>query len=61
MILKGKFKNGGDGGQGGINDVAFLRRIFQSASKRTLGSNVKGWGKFVGPVVKGRHSGAFCL
>lgn len=50
-----------DGGQGGVNDVAFLRRVFQSASKRTLGSNAKEWGKFVRPVVKGRRCAAFCL
>ena len=45
----------------GVNDVAFLRIVFQGASKRVLGSNVRGWGKFVGPVVKGRHCAAFCL
>jgi hypothetical protein len=49
------------GGQGGLNGVAFLQRVSQSASKRILKSNVRGWGKFVGPVVKGRHCAAFCL
>ena len=46
---------------GGVNDVAFLQRVFQSASKRLLGSNVRGWGNFVAPVAIGRHCAAFYL
>ena len=44
-----------------VNGVAFLHRVFQSASKRFLGLNARGgWYKFVVPAVDGRHCAAFC-